>query len=152
MKTLLDILVSNLIILSSYLPILLLYNFIFLNEKYLMYNYFPFGILVLSFLFFGNKVIISLIIGHIINYILLKNFNVYLYLDHYLITSIIYITSVPITLLILNKLKINVGMGHSFKLDKSNMYHVILITLFYVILYYVVLCRIMSPCALSSRY
>ncbi len=95
-----------------------------------MYNYFPFGILVLSFLFFGNKVIISLIIGHIINYILLKNFNVYLYLDHYLITSIIYITSVPITLLILNKLKINVGMGHSFKLDKSNMYHVILITLF----------------------
>ena len=129
-STLLDILVSNLIILTSYLSILILYDVIFLNEKYLMYTYFPFGILVLSFLFFGNKIMFSLIIGQIINYILLKNYNVYLYLDDYFITSIIYVTCVPITLLILNKLKFNVGMGHSFILDKSNIYHVILITLF----------------------
>lgn len=125
-----DILISNLIILITYLSILIFCSIIFLNEKYLIYAYFPFGILVLGFLFFGNKVIFGFTIGHVIYYILSKKFNLNLYFNSYFILSICYITCVPVTLLILNKLKINVGIGHSYKLDKSNIYHVILITLF----------------------
>ena len=130
MTKLYDILASNLIILISYLSTLLLYNIILFNETYLMFAYFPFGNLVLGFLFFSNKIIPVLIIGHIIYYILSNYFNLYLYFNNYFIISIFYITCVPATLLILNKLDINVGMGNNFELDKSNIYHVIIITLF----------------------
>ena len=67
-EKLFDIIVSNLIILITYLSILIFCSIIFSNEKYLTYAYFPFGILVLGFLFFGNKVIFGLTIGHIIYY------------------------------------------------------------------------------------
>ena len=71
-----DLIASNAIVLILYLSILLLCNLDFFNEKYLVYIYFPFGIIVLGYVFFGNKVIFAFILGHIIYYYLCMTFNI----------------------------------------------------------------------------
>ncbi len=125
-----DIIASNAIVLISYLLTLLLSNLIFLNEKYMIYIYFPFGVIVLGYVFFGYKVIFAFILGHIIYYTLSIRFDLSLNIYNYFITSIFYIICVPKTIFILNKLNIEIGVGNSYKLDKTNIKHMLLITLY----------------------
>ena len=124
-----DIIASNAIVLISYLSILLLSNLNFLNEKYVIYIYFPFGVIVLGYVFFGNKVIFAFILGHIIYYFLSMRFNLNLNFNNYFITSMFYIVCVPKTIFILNKLNFEIGVGKNYKLDKTNIKHMLLITL-----------------------
>ena len=125
-----DLIASNAIVSISYLSILLLCNLDFFSEKYLVYIYFPFGIIVLGYVFFGNKVIFAFILGHIIYYYLWMTFNIISYFNNYFITSIFYIACVPKTIFILKKLNFEIGVGNSYKLDKTNIKHILLITLF----------------------
>ena len=125
-----DIIASNAIVLTSYLSILLIYNSNFLNEKYIIYIYFPFGVIVLGYVFFGNKVIFAFILGHIIYYFLSMGFNLNLNFNNYFITSMFYTVCVPKTIFILNKLNFEIGVGNSYKLDKTNIKHMLLITLY----------------------
>ena len=125
-----DIIASNVIVLISYISILLIYNSNFLNEKYVIYIYIPFGVIVLGYVFFGNKVIFAFIIGHIIYYFLSKGSNLNLNFDNYFSTSMFYIICVPKTIFILKKLNFEIGVGNSYKLDKTNIKHMLLITLY----------------------
>ena len=125
-----DLIASNAIVLISYLSILLLSNLNFLNEKYVIYIYFPFGVIVLGYVFFGNKVIFALILGHIIYYFISIRFNLNLNFNNYFIISMFYIICVPKTMFILKKLNFEIGVGKSYKLDKTNIKHMLLITLY----------------------
>ena len=125
-----DIIASNAIVLISYLSILLLSNLNFLNEKYVIYIYFPFGVIVLGYVFFGNKVIFALILGHIIYYFISIRFNLNLNFNNYFIISMFHIICVPKTMFILKKLNFEIGVGNSYKLDKTNIKHMLLITLY----------------------
>ena len=57
-------------------------------------------------------------------------FNINSYFNNYFITSIFYIACVPKTIFILKKLNFEIGVGNSYKLDKTNIKHILLITLF----------------------
>ena len=124
-----DIIASNAIVLISYLSILLIYNLHFLNEKYIIYIYIPFGVIVLGYVFFGNKVIVAFTLGHIIYYFLSMSFNLNINFNNYIFTSFSYIMCVPKTLFVLNKLNFEIGVGNSYKLDKTNFKHISIITL-----------------------
>ena len=141
MKIYLDVLLSNLIVFSIFIITLVLWNIYFNDEDLLTYIFFPFGIIILTFLFFGNIAILGLISGYIIyHYIFLKS-NTYLYLNDtiFLISSLSYIFCMPILLLILNLLNFKIGIGNSYKLDKTNIYHVILVTFFASIIYLILI-------------
>ena len=125
-----DIIASNAIVLISYLLILLIYNSIFLNDKYIAYIYIPFGVIVLGYVFFGNKVLVAFTLGHVIYYFLSMNFNLNINLNSYVFTSMFYIICVPKTIFILKKLNFEIGVGNSYKLDKTNIKHMLLITLY----------------------
>ena len=125
-----DNLISNLIVLIVYIITLLLWNFNLKFESLFSYVFFPFGIIMLGYLFFGNKVIYAFISGHIIYFFICNKYNLNLYLPNYLFSSISYIICVPVTLFMFKILNISVGIGNIYKFDKTNIYHVLLITLF----------------------
>ena len=132
MYVFLDKVTSNFTVGIFYLGSIILWNYVCTNFIYLnpiiFYIYPPFGIIVLGILFFGNKIIPSLIITELL----------FLYLSIYLFDKNIFYKSyigififafcVPITIYILKKFGISIGMGKNFKLDKSNIYHVSIIT------------------------
>ena len=125
-----DNLISNLIVLIVYIITLLLWNLNFEFESLLSNVFFPFGIIILGYLFFGNKVIYAFISGHIIYFFLCDKYGLNLYLPNYLLSSISYIICMPITFFMFKFLNIKLGTGKIYKLDKTNIYHVLLITLF----------------------
>tara|TARA_B100001027_G_scaffold210075_1_gene176823 strand:+ start:654 stop:1166 length:513 start_codon:yes stop_codon:yes gene_type:complete len=105
---------------------------------YLFYNYgnqidfllfyFPYGIIILAFLFFGNRIIIGLLLSYISLFFVLKNYNLYLTFNNFFVMSACQLFCVPLTLYVLQKFNINVGAGEKYRLDKKNIYHVLLIT------------------------
>jgi hypothetical protein len=135
-----DKILSNLIVCTVYFIIALFWLYCFNNlevQIQLLFFYFPYGILVLSFLFFGNKVILGLLLAKIcINFFLL-NYDFVLPFKDYFVISLIQLVSVPISLFALEKFNYTVGTGKNYKLDKTNIYHVLLICFLSAILNFI---------------
>ena len=129
----LDKFVSNFIVYVSYTLIIFLWSYFFYNFghdiNFLLF-YFPFGIIILAFLFFGNRIIIGLLLSYISLFFLLKNYNLYLPFNNFFVISVSQLFSVPLILFVLQKFNITVGAGKKYRLDKTNIYHVLLISFF----------------------
>ena len=125
-----DKVVSNLIICTAYFFMMLLWLYCFNNfgfqTKLLLLN-FPYGILVLAFLFFGNKIILGLLFSQFFLYFVISNYEFSLPFKDYFIISLIQLASMPITLYFLKRFNYTVGTGVNYKLDKTNIYNVLLI-------------------------
>ena len=102
------------------------------NLTNLLLFYFPYGIIVLAFLFFG-KIIFGMLLSHITLYCTLKNYDLDLPFNNYFTLSLYQLICMPITLLILHSFNITVGVSNNFKLDITNIYHVLLIIFLSVI-------------------
>ena len=130
-NNILDRFVSNLIVYASYTLLILTWHYLFYNSgnqtDFLLF-YFPYGIIILAFLFFGNRIIIGLLLSYISLFFLLKNYNLDLTFNNFFIMSASQLFCVPSTLFVLQKFNITVGAGAKYRLDKTNIYHVLLIT------------------------
>ena len=136
-KSIFDKFFSNIIVYASYtLMIFIWYYFLYNSENQtnLLLLYFPYGIILLGFLFFGNKVIIGLLLSYISFYVVIKNYNLYLPFNNFFVMSASQLFCVPLTLFVLQKFNITVGAGKKYRLDKTNIYHVLLISFFSTIL------------------
>ncbi len=129
-ENILDKFVSNVIVYVSYILTYLLWYFVFfrlaLDEQTLIL-YIPHGIIVLSFLFFGIKIILGLLLSQISLYIILLHYNLDLPYDDYLIISLFQLICMPITFFILHRFGITIGAHRNYKLDKTNIFHVLII-------------------------
>ena len=127
----LDKFVSNLLIYISYILTILLWSYFYYNYvhdiNFLLF-YFPFGIIILAFLFFGNRIIIGFLLSYISFFFVLKNYNFYLPFNDFFVISASHLFCVPLILFVLRKFNITVGAGEKYRLDKTNIYHVLLIT------------------------
>ena len=135
LRSILDICISNLIVLFTFLIFMFLWNFLVNFNEIFKSLYFPFGIIVLGFLFFYNKITFALILGHFVYFFLCDQFSITPHLNNYFITSLAFIICTPITVLILDKLKLKIGAGRNYKLNKINILHVILIIFFASLVY-----------------
>ena len=132
-----DKFVSNLIVYASHTLISLAWYYLFYksgNQIDFLLFYFPYGIIILAFLFFGNRIIIGLLLSYISLLFILKNYNLYLPINNFFVISASQLLSVPLILFVLQKFNITVGAGEKYKLDKTNIYHVLLISFFSTIL------------------
>ena len=130
-KNILDKFVSNIIVYASYTLIIFLWYFFFYNFRHdmdFLLFYFPFGIIILAFLFFGNKVIIGLLLSYISLYFTIKNYNLDLPFNNFFTLSLFQLICMPIILFILQIFNITLGVTKNSKLNKTNIYHVLLIT------------------------
>ena len=125
-----DKIVSNLIVCVAYFFMILLWCYYFNNyedqSQLLLFN-FPYGILVLAFLFFGNKVVLGLLFAQLLLYFFTLNYDLILPFKGYFIISLIQLACMPTTLYILGRFNYTVGAGLNYKLNKTNIYHVLLI-------------------------
>ena len=127
----LDYFASNIIIYISYVLVNLIWYFCFFNlalYESTLILYLPHGIIVLGFLFFGIKIISGLFLSQITFYIILLNYELILPFKDYLIISFCQLICMPLTFFILYILGITIGTGHNYKLDKTNILHVLIIT------------------------
>ena len=127
----LDKFTSIFIVFLSYTLVMLFWYYFYSNfelQKQFLLFFFPYGVIVLSYLFFNNKIIFSILPSQIIFYLILQNYNLELPFNNYFILSLCQLVSMPITLFVLQKFSLTVGVGRNFKLDKTNIYHVLLIT------------------------
>ena len=75
-----DKFVSNLIVYASYTLIFLTWYYLFYksgNQIDFLLFYFPYGIIILAFLFFGNRIIIGLLLSYLTLFYMLKSYNLY---------------------------------------------------------------------------
>ena len=125
-----DKIVSNLIVCTAYLFMILLWFYFFNNygvqSQLLLFN-FPYGILVLAFLFFGNKIFLGLLFAQLLLYFFTLNYDLILPFKGYFIISLIQLACMPTTLYVLERFNYTVGAGLNYKLNKTNIYHVLLI-------------------------
>ena len=125
-----DKIVSNLIVCVAYFSMILLWCYYYNNyevqSQLLLFN-FPYGILVLAFLFFGNKVVLGLLFAQLLLYFFTLNYDLILPFKGYFIISLIQLACMPTTLYILGRFNYTVGAGLNYKLNKTNIYHVLLI-------------------------
>ena len=125
-----DKIVSNFIVCAAYFFMILLWFYCFNNygvqSQLLLFN-FPYGILVLAFLFFGNKIFLGLLFAQLLLYFFTLNYDLRLPFNDYFIISLIQLASIPTTLYILGRFNYTVGAGLNYKLNKTNIYHVLLI-------------------------
>ncbi len=126
-----DKIVSNIIVYTSYTLMIFTWYYLFYNFgndiNFLLF-YFPFGIIILAFLFFGNRIIIGFLLSYISFFFVLKNYNLYLPFNNFFVISASHLFCVPLILFVLQKFNITVGAGEKYRLDKTNIYHVLLIT------------------------
>ena len=134
-RSILDICTSNLIVFFTFLIFMFLWNFLINFNEVFKSLYFPFGIIVLGFLFFYNKITFAFILGHFVYFFLCDQFSITPHLNNYFITSLAFIICTPITVLILDKLKLKIGAGRNYKLNKINIFHVLLIIFFASLVY-----------------
>ena len=125
-----DKIVSNFIVCAAYFFMILLWFYYFNNyevqSQLLLFN-FPYGILVLAFLFFGNKVVLGLLFAQLLLYFFTLNYDLILPFKGYFIISLIQLACMPTTLYVLERFNYTVGAGLNYKLNKTNIYHVLLI-------------------------
>ena len=134
-KSILDICTSNLLVLFTFLIFIFLWNFLANFNEIFINLYFPFGIIVLGFLFFYNKITFAFILGHFLYFFLCDQFRITPHLNNDFITSLAFIICTPISVFILDKLKLKIGAGRNYKLNKINILHVILIIFFASLVY-----------------
>ena len=140
MNIIIDKIISNLLVTTTYFIIALFWLYCFNNfevQIQLLLLNFPYGIFVLSFLFFGNKVILGLLLANICIYFFSLNYDFVLPFKDYFIISFIQLVCMPITLFALEKFNFTVGIGKNYKLDKTNIYHVLLICFLSAILNFI---------------
>ena len=129
--------VSNFIIYASFTLMLFTWYYLFYNSgnhiDFLLF-FFPYGIIIIAFLFFGNRIIIGLLFSYLSLFFVLKNYNLYLPFNNFFVISASQLFSVPLILFVLQKFNITVGAGEKYRLDKTNIYHVLLISFFSTIL------------------
>ncbi|MDC3140129.1 hypothetical protein OBA40_02085 [Alphaproteobacteria bacterium] len=143
-KIIFDRFVSNVIVYASYILMILLWSYFFYNfgsDINLLLFYFPFGIIILAFLFFGNRIIIGLLLSYFSLFFVLKNYNLHLPFNNFFVMSASQLICVPLTLFVLSKFNITLGVGKNYRLDKTNIYHVLLI----IFLSTIVLGALMTP-------
>ena len=125
-----DKFVSNLIIYSAYTLMIFTWYYFFYNSgnqiSFLLF--YPYGIIILAFLFFGNRIIIGLVLSYISLFFALKNYNLHLPFNNFFVMSASQLLCVPLTLFVFQKFNITVGAGKKYRLDKTNILHVLLIT------------------------
>ena len=125
-----DKFISNLIVYAAYTLMILTWHYFFYNSEnqigFLLF-YFPYGIIILSFVFFGNRIIIGLLLSYFSLFFVLKNYNLYLPFNFF-VMSASQLFCVPLTLFVLQKIDITLGAGEKYRLDKTNICHVLLIT------------------------
>ena len=124
-----DKFISNLIVCIAYFIMILFWLYCFNNfgvQSKLLFN-FPYGILVLAFLFFGNKVVLGLLFAQLLLYFFTLNYDLSLPFKDYFIISLIQLACMPTTLYVLERFNYTVGAGLNYKLNKTNIYHVLLI-------------------------
>ncbi len=128
-----DKFVSNLIVYASYTLMIFIWYYLYYNSAnqidFLLF-YFPYGIIILAFLFFGNKIIIGLLLSYFTLFLILRNYNLYLPFNNFFVISASQIFCVPLILFVLQKFNITLGAGKKYRLDKTNIYHVLLINFF----------------------
>ena len=130
-KSIFDKFISNIIVYTSYTLMIFTWYYLFYNsgnQTYLLLFYFPYGIILLGFLFFGNKIIIGLLFSYISFYVAIENYNLYLPFNNFFVMSASQLFCVPLTLFVLQKINNTIGAGGKYRLDKTNIYHVLLIT------------------------
>lgn len=128
-----DWFVSNLVVFSTYLLTLLLWSlfrYYFDNETLSSLVYFPFGILILGFLYFGNKIVYGIFIGQYCYYSICQNYKLTSPFDDLSTLSIVNIISVPITLYMVNKSNYKIDYRKKYNLNKKNIYYVLLFIVF----------------------
>ena len=128
-----DQFVSNLIVFASSTLMIFAWYYLFYNfenQTDLLLFYFPYGIIILAFLFFGNRIIIGLLLSYLSLLFMLKNYNLYLPFNNFFVISVSQLCSVPLILFALQIFNITVGAGEKYRLDKTNIYHVLLISFF----------------------
>lgn len=133
-----DIIVSNLIICFSHCLIIFTWCYFFYNFSHkinFLLFYLPYGIIILAFLFFGNRIIFGLFFSHICLYLVVENFNLNLPFNNFFIISICQLICVPMTLFLFKIFNVTVGSNKSYKLNKTNILHVLLITFYSIILF-----------------
>ena len=135
LRLILDICASNLLVLFTFLIFMFIWNFLVNFNEIFTSLYFPFGIIVLGFLFFHNKITFAFILGHFLYFSLCKEFSITPHLNNNFITSLAFIICTPMSLFILDKLKLKIGTGRNYKLNKINTFHVIFIIFFASIVY-----------------
>ena len=135
LRLILDICASNLIILFTFLILMFIWNFLVNFNEIFTSLYFPFGIIVLGFLFFHNKITFAFILGHFLYFFLCKKFSITPHLNNNFMTSLAFIICTPMSLFILDKLKLKIGTGRNYKLNKINTFHVIFIIFFASLVY-----------------
>ena len=127
----LDKFTSFFIVFLSYTLVALFWYYFYSNfelQKKTLLLFFPYGVIVLGYLFFNNKIIFSLLASQIIFYLILQNYNLELPFNNYFILSLCQLVCMPVTLFVLQKFSLTLGVGRDYKLDKTNIYHVLLIT------------------------
>ena len=135
LRLILDICASNLIVLFTFLISMFLWNFLVNFNDIFTSLYFPFGIIVLGFLFFYNKIIFAFILGYFLYFFLCDQFSITPHLNNYFMTSLALIICTPMSVFIFDKLKLKIGTGKNCKLNKINIFHVIFIIFFASIVY-----------------
>ena len=132
-NSIIDKFISNLIVYASCTLMMFTWYYLFYNYEnqidFFLF-YIPYGVTILAFLFFGNKIIIGLLLSYLSLFFLLKNYNLYLPFNNFFVISASQLCSVPLILFALQIFNINVGAGEKYRLDKTNIYHVLLISFF----------------------
>ena len=127
----LDRFISTLLVFFSYTLVAFFWYYLYFNfelQKIFLLLFFPYGVIVLGYLFFNSKIIFSILPSQIIFYLILQNYNLELPFNNYFILSLCQLVCMPITLFVLQKFSLTLGVGRDYKLDKTNIYHVLLIT------------------------
>ena len=130
-KNILDKFVSNIIVYASYSLMIFVWSYFFYNFGHdidFLLFYFPYGIIILAYLFFGNKIIIGLLLSYISLFFVLNNYDLHLPFNNFFVMVAPQLFCVPLTLFVLQKFNITVGAGGKYRLDKTDIYHVLLIT------------------------
>ena len=132
-----DKFISNIIIYVSHTLIFFIWYYIFYNlfyyENFLLF-YFPYGIILLAFLFFGNKIIFGMLFSYITIYFLLKNLSLELPFNNFIALSSSQLVCVPLTLFVLKKFNVTIGVGENYKINKTDIFHVLLLTFYSTIM------------------
>ena len=126
----LDRFISIILVFFSYTLVAFFWYYLYFNfelQKIFLLLFFPYGVIVLGYLFFNNKIIFSILPSQIIFYLILQNYNLELPFNNYFVLSLCQLICMPVTLFVLQKFSITVGVGTNYKLDKTNIYHVLLI-------------------------
>ena len=132
-----DKFISNILIYVSHTLIFCLWYYIFYNlvyyENFLLF-YFPYGIILLAFLFFGNKIIFGMLFSYITIYFLLKNLSLELPFNNFIALSSSQLVCVPFTLFVLQKFNVTIGVSENYKINKTDIFHVLLLTFYSTIM------------------